>query len=179
MMNPLLYRFVRTRLRLTSRERALKQAEHFGEKYVVLATALSEAQGRLPVTVPPMLGVDEDMRGWSYFQLLEHNAIVGRRITAVVRQLAEGKPVTELAPFSIKHDVMPGQPGPEQIDATRAMVAAHLETVRTLEGLRRTTTELHSHFGPMTAHMWHVMFTFHLELHYKQAIKIAAEAKAS
>ena len=31
-----------------------------------------------------MRGVDEDMRRWSFFMILEHNAIVNRSITASV-----------------------------------------------------------------------------------------------
>ena len=54
-----------------------------------------------------MSGVDEDMRRWSFFMILEHNAIVNRSITASVVQLANGESLTGQATIDVKKGVMP------------------------------------------------------------------------
>jgi len=169
MSNPIIKALIRTRFALTSREAASAQAEKHMNAYLQLAQGLSEIAGSEPVTVPPMMGVDEDMRGWSFFMLLRHNTIVNHAISANVKRLALGEP-EPTKKFDPKKDVMPdSESGIEQIALFKSSVLSHLEAVKSLGGLRGTKTTVHPLFGPFDAHKWHCMFAFHMKIHLKQA----------
>ena len=161
---------VRTRFLLTSRSKASDQIRKSLEQYLSLARSIDPAAGSLPVRVLPMLGVDEDMRDWSFFMILEHNVIVNRSISAVVQSLARGEKPSGTRDFDPKRDVMPSaNPGEEQIQAFRASVETHLENLAHLPRLRSTLTSRHPIFGELNAHGWHCMFGLHLDIHRKQA----------
>jgi hypothetical protein len=165
---------------LTSREKASTQIRRFADKYLELAAGLDAVPGAVPVTVPLMGGVDEDMRNWSYFMLLEHNTIVNRCMTDIVHSLAEGREPTGAGTIDPKTDVMPGlHPGPEQIEAFQQSIEDHLSLVPTLGQLRGTAVKRHPIFGDFDAHQWHCMVGFHLMIHLKQAKLVAREALAT
>lgn len=155
---------------VTSRNRASGHIRKSLDKYLTLTASVAPEDGRRPVWVPPMIGIDEDMRGWSFFGILEHNVIVNRSITEIVKSLVRGqKPAGEGA-IDMKNDVMPStDPGGEQIEAFRTSVEEHLESVSGLRGLRQTSTKRHPVFGELNAHGWHCMFGLHLDIHRKQA----------
>lgn len=162
---------IRTRFRLTSRAAANRMLEEECVATLVLESSLAKAG---PLRAPEMLGVDEDMRDWSYYQILEHNTIVNRRVTAAVAFLGGVGPEPD-GSFDIKKDVMPGEsPGAEQVAAFSESVEAHLATVATIGNLRRTATIHHKLFGPFNAHQWHCLFGFHLQIHRKQAEALVA-----
>ncbi len=127
-----------------------------------------------------MPGVDSDMREWSYFMLLEHNAIVNRSIRAVVEHLATGQPLAADGMIDPGKDVLPvANAGPEAIKAFRESCENYLALVETLgKLLRGTARKNHPLFGPFDAHLWHCMFGFHLMVHLRQAQMIIAEAVA-
>lgn len=136
----------------------------------MLARSVDANAGALAVRVPPMLGVDEDMRDWSFFMILEHNVIINRNISTVVQRLARGEKHCAPQDFDPKRDVMPSaNAGEEQIKAFQASVEIYLEKVARLPRLRSTPTSLHPIFGELNAHGWHCMFGLHLELHCRQA----------
>ena len=163
---------VRSQFRLSSRARASAQIRKVADAYLALADGIDDGRGRVPVEVPPMMGVDEDMRRWSFFMLLEHNAIVNRSITSVVEGLVRGEVLEGIDP---KRDVMPSpSAGIEQVGAFRKSVERHLSVVPTLGGLRGTVKKPHPIFGPFDAHGWHCMFGLHLKVHLKQAKLLAA-----
>ena len=121
-----------------------------------------------------MIGVDEEMRDWSFFMILEHNVIVNRSISAIVAGLARGEKSLDSGVVDPKRDVMPSaDPGPDQIRAFQASVEAHLDSVARLPRLRSTPTHRHPIFGQLTAHGWHCMFGLHLDIHHKQAETVA------
>lgn len=159
---------VKTRFLAWSRAGASRQIEREVAQYLDLARKLGKARSATPTRVPKMLGVDEDMREWSIYMILEHNTIVNRNITKVVKALSVGdQPADRIDP---KKDVMPSaNPGPEQVGSFRASVQDHLQAVREAPRLRFTKKARHPIFGPMDAHGWHCMFAFHLRLHRKQA----------
>jgi hypothetical protein len=141
---------------------------------------MPDAVGRTVVEVPRMAGVDEDMTHWSFFMLLEHNTIVNRSITGLVRHLASGGEAGPLPGVDPKRDVLPSpSAGPEQIENFTDSVRSHVETVRLLGPLRGTEHYPHPLFGHFDAHLWHCMFGFHLRVHLRQAQMIAARARAS
>jgi hypothetical protein len=178
MSNPLIKAVVRTLFTFTSRKKALKKCEHHLHQYLQLAQSLSNEAGTRCIEVPAMPGIDEDMRRWSFFMILEHNTIVNKSITATIVQLAQDQPLSGLATINPKKDVMPSaSPDESQVDAFTNSVLAHLEAVKKLKQLRGTRRSPHPVFGEFDAHQWNCMFTFHLGLHLQQAAYVSEKAK--
>jgi hypothetical protein len=179
MSNLVIKAAVRTLFLCQSRDQALRQSETLAGQYAALAAGLSEEAGRMSVEVPPMRGVDEDMRRWSLFMLLEHNTIVNRSITAAVVQLANGESLSGPATIDVKKGVMPSSSADEsQVELFARSVADHIAAVRGLGDLRGTKTSRHPIFGQFDAHKWNCMFAFHLRLHLPQARFIVDNANA-
>lgn len=170
MANAFIKLFVRTKLKLTSKQAACDEIDRWADKYLTLGEGKSAGQLTKAVRVPPMTGVDEDMRGWSYYELLAHNEIVNRSIMNTVDCLTRGVPVEGGPVKDAKVDVMPPEnAGPEQVEAFRQSVDNYLAMVKERGDLHKTATLPHPIFGPYTAHLWHAMLGFHLGLHYPQA----------
>ena len=170
MKRAVIRKVVKGRFAVTSRKKASSQARKAMEEYLRLVESVGPELAARAVRVPSMLGVDEDMREWSLCMILEHNAIVNRRITPTVRALATGQEVPSNGDFDPKKDVMPSlAPGVEQVEDFRESVEEHLRVVADLPELKGTAKTLHPVFGPFDAHQWHCMFAFHLEIHLRQA----------
>ena len=173
MSNPIIKAVIRTKFLLTSREQASRIIRSNADAYLKLAGQIGAESGGKPVPVPPMVGVDPEMRDWSFFQILEHNTIVNRSIAATVEALSLGKEPSGAALINPKTDVLPkGISGPEQVETFRRSVEEYLFRIATLPELRGTTETPHPLFGSFDAHKWHCMFGFHLGLHLKQAEKV-------
>ena len=154
---------------LTPRDRALQQTRVRSAEYLDLVRKAGAGAG-VARNVPKMMGVDEDMRDWSLFQLLEHNTIVNRSITRLICELSEGVPPAEMTRIDPKRDVMPSAgPGEEQVEAFRLSVEDFLDRVGPLSGLRNTIRIPHPVFGRFNAHQWTCMLGFHLSVHLRQA----------
>ena len=165
-------RLLRTAVRLaficTPRRLASRAARRAAAQTLDVIRTAGPPDSARSVRVPPMAGVDEDMRAWSLFMILEHNTIVNHAITHVVKRLAAGQ--APVIAFDMKKDVMPSPgAGIEQVDGFQASVDAYLAMVRTLPRLRGTPVHPHPLFGPLDAHGWHCMFAFHLMVHRRQA----------
>lgn len=159
-----------------SKKKVLAMAETIASEYSDFATLLG-SKGSVSYTVPKMIGVDEDMRNWSFFQLLEHNTIVNRAMTDLICDLAAGDPPEDREPFDPKNDVMPSSDsGPEQVSAFEVSVQDHISRVSALSDLRKTARYRHPMFGMFTAHQWSCMFSFHLKVHLRQARLLAENA---
>jgi hypothetical protein len=159
---------------LTPRAQADKQTQKGLRDYLALADQIHPDMGSRSVTVPPMPGVDEDMRHWSFYQILSHNTLVNRSITATVEQLVNGESLHGAAIIDPKRDVMPPKTvGEEQRGAFKKSVIKHLNTASHLDNLRGTHRSPHPLFGAFDAHRWNCMFAFHLKVHYPQAAYVA------
>ena len=170
MSNILLRIAVRTWFTLTSRDQASKQIQKLCDQYLALAELTDAESGSLVVHVPKMIGVDEDMRDWSFFKILEHNVIVNRSFTSIIKSLVRGEEPEGAGAIDMKRDVMPSKnPGIEQLDSFRPSEPEHIKTVSDYQSLRDCLTKHHPVFGAFNAHQWHCMFGFHLFIHYKQA----------
>jgi len=179
-MNLLIKTAIRTLFTFTSREKALEKSELLLRRYAKLADGLSKEAGQRCIEVPPMRGVDEDMRKWSFFMILEHNAIVNRSITATVVQLARGEELSGPATINPKTDVMPSLlADASQFKDFADSITSHFKAVKSLRQLRGTGTSPHPVFGDFDAHKWNCMFTFHLGLHLPQAEYVVGKAMAS
>ncbi|MCE9542958.1 MAG: hypothetical protein K8R38_05495 [Verrucomicrobia bacterium] len=175
MSNPIIKAVIRTKFLLTSRDKASGMIGSNADAYLRLADRFGADEGMEQVTVPPMIGVDPEMRGWSFFQILEHNVIVNRSIAAMVEALALSKEPMGAALINPKTDVLPkGVSGSEQIGCFRQSVDDYLSMVSTLPALRGTSQRPYPVFGSFDAHKWHCMFGFHLGLHLKQAERLLA-----
>ena len=132
---------VRSLFIMTSRNRALNQKERLHNDYIELADGLSREVGIHSVKVPPMRGVDEDMRDWSFYMILEHNAIVNRSISATIQQLIQGGPLRGAAAIDPKKDVMPSQSAAEeQLQEFQKSVNGHVGLMANLGSLRGNIT---------------------------------------
>ncbi|MGD1972470.1 MAG: hypothetical protein PVH37_23850 [Desulfobacterales bacterium] len=170
---------VRSIFSMTSRNRALNQTKRLLNDYTELADGLSREVGVRSVRVPPMRGVDEDMRDWSFYMILEHNTIVNRSISATIQQLVHGEALSGAAAIDPKNDVMPSQSAAEeQLQEFKNSVNEHVGIMANLGKLRGTNTAAHPIFGDFDAHKWNCMFSFHLSLHYKQAEYVVRAALA-
>lgn len=179
MPNGLLTAAVRAKFAFMSKDRASLQIERILKGYRRLGATVDAVSGSRPILVPRMPGVDEDMRNWSFFMLLEHNVIVNRSMTSIVGSLIRGETPQGPGAIDPKRDVMPSpNPGPEQIDALAASVSDHLQLVSPHRHLRGKSTKRHPIFGRFNAHQWHCMVGFHLRIHYRQAKTIATLASA-
>ena len=161
---------IRIRFFLTSRDRACDQITRAFEEYQLLGNEISSTQGRQPFRVPTMRGVDEDMRDWSFFMILEHNIIVNSVMEKIVESLASHTIPEDLPVKDSKKDVMPSHDsGPEQMTAFCQSVQQYLQNTKKLESLRGTPRYRHPVFGMLNAHGWHCMMALHLEIHLPQA----------
>jgi hypothetical protein len=175
MSNPIIKSVIRTKFLLTSRNKASGMIRSNADAYLRLADRFGAGEGMEQVTVHPMIGVDTEMRGWSFFQILEHNVIVNRSIAAMVEALTLGKEPAGAALINPKTDVLPIEvSGSEQIGYFRQSVDDYLSMLSSLPSLRGTAQRPHPIFGPFDAHKWHCMFGFHLGLHLKQAERVLA-----
>ncbi|MGJ8674086.1 hypothetical protein [Rubritalea sp.] len=175
-MNPLIKLVVRARFTLTTRKVAVKQMRRSLEVYQALAERIDKVEGGRSVLVPRMAGVDEDMRGWSFYQLLEHVVIVNRTISARIDSLMTGVENSALNGFDVKRDVMPPEDSDVfQVAALQESVMKHLRVLKTHTRLRSSPVTDHPLFGSFSAHMWNCMFAFHMQLHIKQAQAIIVE----
>ncbi len=170
MRNLLIKMAVRTRFALTSRNKVSLQIRRSLDAYMALSRQIKREQGVVRVEVPHMLGIDEEMRNWSFFMILEHNAIVNRGITSIIQSLVRGEEPEGAGAIDMKKDVLPSRnPGEAQIQLFRASVEDHLMMIPSLGRLRRSLRAPHPFFGRFNAHNWHCMFGLHLFIHYKQA----------
>lgn len=161
---------VKTRFYLTSRAGASRQIRRSLQAYLFLSEQISPELGKKCVLCPQMPGVDEEMRDWSFFMILHHNAIVNRSITSIVSQLAAGQQPIGPGAINPKTDVLPSHTADtEQVSLFKTTVEDHLKTITQLSSLRGTLKKMHPVFGLFDAHEWHCMFAFHLQLHLSQA----------
>jgi len=168
---------VRSKLSWQSVSKASAEAEKWKEAYLDLAGQLSPDQGARSIAVPTMLGVDEEMTNWSFYQLLAHNTIVNNAMSRNVRALMTGEGRDQLEKFNPKTDVLPEEGmGEEQVELFSQSVKDHLHIVSQFGHLKSASRNNHPVFGSFDAHMWHGMLGFHLKVHFKQAQMIAEEA---
>ena len=168
---------IRTWFGMTSRKRASTRIQKMLARYLMLSQKIHADCGSIPITVPAMPGVDEDMRNWSFYMLLEHHAIVNVSITSIMESLVQDRQPTGAGAIDPKYDVLPtATAGPEKIDTFQQSIRDHLASVSNMDLLRGTSKKPHTLFGDFDAHYWHCMLGFHLMVHYKQAQLIIQRA---
>lgn len=164
---------VRTKFRITSRAGANRVIVTEISRYERIAERLDVTQRAKQIRVPKMTGVDENMRDWSFNQILEHNILVNHSLTDVLSDLAGDIPMTRVVDH--KTDFMPSESPPQTIfEDFMTSIEDYEKIVAEFTKLRNTKkTRPHSIFGDLDAHGWHCMFGFHLQIHRKQAQTVA------
>lgn len=159
---------VRTKFIFTSNRNAIKDIRHEAELTLRAFDGVEDALCRKQAKVSKMLGVDEDMRDWSFYMLLEHNIIVNRRIRLGVHALETGVPLED--GFNVKKDVMPSQRVDDSTLQRFQETVDHF--IDSLPGFPKPwdkNRSPHPIFGNLNIHDWICMFGFHLHIHRKQA----------
>ncbi len=172
-------KMVRLLICSTSHEKATRQIIAERDQTLSVADQLGPELVGSPATIGYLPGIDEDMRGWSVAQTLEHNTIVNTVFTDIVDHLLRGE--TLVSNFDVKHDVMPAEGvGSEQVKNFAQSVDRYLARVEDVSPAEMAATKFQAHpmFGPFTAKHWHAMFGFHLKLHRRQAEAVAKKLNA-
>ncbi len=176
--SPAIQFLIRTKFRITSRAAANRVIVTEISRYERIAESLNDTQRAQSYHVAEMMGVDENMRDWSFNQILDHNILVNRNLTDVLRELAGGIPINRV--IDPKKDVMPSDNPPETIlEDFMASVEDYEKVVAEFAKLRGTKPRPHSVFGDLDAHGWHCMFGLHLQIHRKQAQAVVRLASTS
>lgn len=175
-------KLVQWKFKRTSRKKGDAQIREHMQAYVDLLGGLTDEQACHGFQVGKMLGVDEDMRGWSLCEIIEHNTIVNHALKARVLSLLTGEMPDEYANFDVKKDVMPGL-GEEfrkaNVDQFVESVEGYLDSISSFENLKTERTAEHPVFGTFNAHQFHIMFGFHLGLHLNQANAVVAAVRGA
>ena len=165
-------KMIQWKFKMTSLEQGKAQIIEYKSAYVDLLNGLTDEQACQRVKVNKMLGVDDDMREWSLCEIIEHNTIVNKVLKERVLTLLTGENSPKYEDFDIKRDVMPGLAEPfrkAEINQFVESVDAYLDFIATYSSLKTSATAEHPIFGIFNAHQFHIMFSFHLGLHLKQA----------
>ncbi len=157
---------------LSNRERVVHRIERYQKRYMELVERIC-GEGRKKIHVPSMVGIDEDMRDWSLYMILEHNVRVNKIIKNIVYRLSRGEDLRPEERIDPKTDVMPKDSGMEQVDEFKRSIEEYLQVVERLGPLKGTKKIEHPVFGAFDAYQWHCMFAFHLGIHLRQAEYIA------
>jgi hypothetical protein len=132
------------------------------------------------VTVPPMVGLEDDERHWSAALVVEHSVLVGETIGRTLIFLSRNQSPPDA--FR-REDLKPrGGKGVAVMEDLRRLSRDYPHLVRTELG-STTGTTLHRHpfFGDLDVHRWHCLSVSHLRVHRRQLHeirrRITAEAK--
>lgn len=175
-------KMIQWKFRMTSREQGIAQIQRHLQAYLDLLNGLTNEHACQRVKVDKMSGVDEDMREWSLCEIIEHNTIVNHALKVRIISLLTGEPSEEYENFDVKKDVMPGlgEPfGKSDADQFIASVEGYLAAIAEYESLKTAATSEHPIFGEFNAHQFHILFSFHLGLHLKQACAVVDLLKKS
>ena len=132
------------------------------------------------VTVPSMVGLEEDERHWSAALVVEHAVLVGDFIGRTLLFLSRDQPPPE--PFKRELLRPRGGKGVAVMEDLRRLARDYPHLVQTELG-KPAGAPLHRHpfFGDLDLHRWHCLSVSHLRVHRRQLHevrrRITAEAK--
>jgi hypothetical protein len=152
--------------RLTDRERVLERFHREADRVLSLVTPLREEEGRRPVLVKRLRGMEDSSRYWSPYMITQHLVIVDRAILMMIRMLSSGKTTDRRSSTA---DVKPSPDvGPEALDEFRTLLMRWQETLSEIPKLRGGSRHPHPWFGPLDAHGWLAAAAQHHKIHRKQ-----------
>lgn len=145
---------------------------HRGHSIDELVKPLTSEQMLKPVLIKRIQGIEDSSRFWSVSMTLEHLVIVSTNMAEFVIQLSQGKSpdfkvdMAKVKPKNIFDAEEAKKEFNEMITKIRARLAYEVKD-RTSQ-----TTLVHPWFGPMTAHQWHWVLVYHLNIHKNQIKEI-------
>lgn len=152
--------------RLADRERALERFHGEAERVVSLVTPLTEEEGRRPVLVKRLRGMEDSSRYWSPYMIVQHLVIVDRAMLMMIRLISSGKTTDRKSGTA---DVKPSpNAGPEAVDEFRTLLVRWQETLSEIPDLRGGSRHPHPWFGPLNAHEWLAVAAQHHGIHRRQ-----------
>ena len=134
---------------------------------------ISEEQGRQPVLIRRIRGIEDSSRHWSLYMTLDHLRIVNHGIAGIIRALTRDE--TSEIPATTIADVKPSpDAGPDQVQAFQETCGLYLSTIERIEDLNTQRRHPHPWFGPMNAFAWHGLAAGHMSIHRNQIVRILA-----
>jgi len=140
------------------------------------------ADGRDPadlvrrILVPPLIGLEDSSRHWSYAMVLEHLRIIGRQTAEIITALSHGQQPPG-PPVNTAHLKPEGalSGGGALADFHAFLEEFHRDMGRDVADRRSRVRFLHPWFGPLTARQWICFLPFHQRIHIGQARRILRE----
>jgi len=125
-----------------------------------------EDEATRQVLIPRVTGIEDSSRFWSGAMVLEHLTIVGRRVTPLLVEIAQGRDL----PWVLRtQDVKPrgGLARAQAVSDFKAMARDYLAWARSTPISSRTRHE-HPFFGKLNCRQWVAFMTLHHMVHLPQ-----------
>jgi hypothetical protein len=153
---------------------AAKSSPEASKKIFDIATAkimkeldgLTALQLNKKILVPPQAGLEDSSRFWSISMVLEHLAIVGRKLCMVVEALSHDIAINEKADIA-KLKPFGEIPAADSIEDFKKFASEEFSKLQVLKPQSKNKFK-HPWFGDMTAAEWYWLIGVHQGLHLKQ-----------
>jgi hypothetical protein len=155
--------------RLTGRDGVLARFLGEGERVLSLAAPLDEVQGRTPVLVRRVRGMEDSSRCWSPYMIVRHLVMVDKSLLGMILLLSSGKTLNrKVSPADVKPSP---DAGPEVMEEFRELLARWQETLAGIKELRGGSQHVHPWFGALDAHGWLALAAVHHGIHRRQMVR--------
>ena len=166
--------------RTTSFERATRDFQTEIRRIEDVCGIFSPVDFGRRVTVPALVGLEEDERHWSAALVVEHAVLVGEAIGRTLVFLSRDQAPPE--PFDRKALRPRGGKGVAVMEDLRRLARDYPHLVQTELGPATAgKVQRHPFFGDLDLHRWHCLSVSHLRVHRRQLHeirrRITAEAK--
>jgi hypothetical protein len=156
--------------RLTGRDEMLKRFLSEAERVLEMVAPLDETQGRKPVLVRRVRGMEDSSRCWSPYMIIRHLVMVDKSLLRMTLLLSSGKTLNrKVSPADVKPSP---DAGPEAMEEFRELLARWQETLAGMGELRGGSRHLHPWFGELDAHGWLALAAVHHGIHRKQMERV-------
>ena len=156
----------------------LSRFERVSAELVSLCPSGEEAATR-QVLIPRVTGIEDSSRFWSGAMVLEHLTIVGRRVTPLLAELAQGR---DLPWVQRTQDVKPqgGLKRAQSVSDFESMVRDYLSWSRATP-LSSRIRHQHPLFGRLNCRQWVAFMTLHHMVHvpHMKAIRAGVDSAVS
>ena len=157
---------LRVYARFASKESVLGLFRREAELAIGASSRFVTDEGRRPVLIKRIFGIEDSSRFWSVFMVLEHLVLVNYGIMQIIQDLCAKR--SQIPRVRIE-DVKPHhEAGAEQLDRLAETVESYATLIRGLNDLRTPGRHSHPWFGPLDAREWHALAAIHNRLHRRQ-----------
>jgi hypothetical protein len=161
--------------RFTGSDEILARFQGEGVRVLSLAESLDVAQGRTPVLIERVRGMEDSSRCWSPYMILRHLVMVDKGLLGMILLLSAGKSMNrKVSPADVKPSA---DAGPEVIEEFRELLEHWQEKLAGVSGLRGGSRHLHPWFGSLDAHGWLALAAVHHGIHRKQMERVLKEER--